>query len=204
MGKIIILNGSPRAPKSNSRRYAEIFMQHSKDDTTYFNITKSNHAELCAQIENFSDILLVFPLYVDGIPVTLLDFLKTLAENSPQSKPVISVLINCGFIEYQQNDAAIEMLKLFCKQSGYQLGSVLRIGGGEAILDTPFRVLVTPKIKRLAATIHRARYQALQVTMPLSKKLYIKASTNYWIRYGEKNGISKEQMETMQIEPQNS
>lgn len=200
MGKIMIINGSPRAPKSNSKRYAEIFIKQGKGDTAYFNITKSNHVELCDKAADFGDILFVFPLYADGIPVTLLRFLKTLEENPPKSKPVISVLINCGFIEYQQNDVAIEIMKLFCEQNGYQFGSVLRIGGGEAILDTPFKLFVIWKIKELHATISNAHYKTLQVTMPLSKKLYIKASTNYWINYGQKNGISKEQMETMKIE----
>lgn len=36
--------------------------------------------------------------------------------------------------------------------------------------------------------------------MPISKKMFIKASTIYWENYGKKNGISKEQMEIMQIE----
>lgn len=36
--------------------------------------------------------------------------------------------------------------------------------------------------------------------MPIPKKMFIKASTAYWEHYGEKNGISKEQMERMQIE----
>ena len=204
MGKIMIINGSPRAPKSNSKLYAEIFMKYGKGDTEYFNITKSNHAQICDKVADFHDILFVFPLYADGIPVTLLSFLKTLEENPPKSKPVVSILINCGFIEYQQNDVAIEMMKLFCEQNGYQFGSVLRIGGGEAILDTIFKIFVTWKIKKLRSTICNAHYKTLQVTMPLSKKLYIKASTNYWINYGHKNGISKEQMETMEIEPENS
>lgn len=36
--------------------------------------------------------------------------------------------------------------------------------------------------------------------MPLPKKLFIKASTSYWENYGKKNGITPEQMATMDIE----
>lgn len=36
--------------------------------------------------------------------------------------------------------------------------------------------------------------------MPIPKKMFIKASTDYWMNYGKKNGISKEQMEIMEIE----
>ncbi len=200
MGSIIILNGSPRAPKSNSKRYAGIFSDNCKCNTEYFNISKTNHYELCGKLGNFTDMLFVFPLYADGIPVTLLNFLKTLEQNPPENKPVVSILINCGFLEYKQNDVAVSMMKLFCKQNGYRFGSVLKIGSGEAILDTPFKLLVVRKIKKFADSISLSRYCTLQTTMPISPKMFVKASTTYWTNYGKRNGITKEQMETMQIE----
>lgn len=200
MGKIMILNGSPRAPKSNSKRYASLFAAVCPLETEYFNITKTNHLELCRAIEGFSDLLLVFPLYADGIPVTLLNFLKTLEENIPQHKPTVSVLVNCGFMEPEQNDVAVKMLQLFCRKNGYPVGSVLKIGSGEAILSTPFRILVRTKIKRLASSIANHNYRSLKVTMLLPKKIFIKASTSYWESYGKRNGITKEQMATMKIE----
>ena len=200
MASIIILNGSPRAPKSNSKYYATILSRNCKCKMEYFNISKTNHYELCGKLENFSDLLFVFPLYADSIPVTLLNFLKTMEKNPPKNKPVVSVLINCGFLECHQNDVAIRMMKLFCKQNGYRFGSVLKIGSGEAILNTPFKILATRKIKKLGTSIICARYRTLQTTMPLSAKMFIKASTVYWTNYGKRNGITKEQMETMHIE----
>ena len=200
MDRIVILNGSPRAPKSNSRQYAEIFSRHCRCATNYFSISGENHLELCAALEDCSDLLLVFPLYADGIPVTLLHFLKVLQQYSPKHKPVVSVLINCGFLEYQQNDVAVDMIELFCRENGYRFGSVLKIGSGEAILNTPFRILAVKKIKKLAVSIMQKKYRTLQTTMPIFPKLFVKASTSYWIDYGKKNGITKEQMETMQIE----
>ena len=67
MGKVLILNGSPRAPKSNSRRYAEIFSTACKLPSDYFNISKTNHAALCQKMSEYSDVLLVFPLYADSL-----------------------------------------------------------------------------------------------------------------------------------------
>ena len=74
----MIINGSPRAPRSNSRRYAEIFARHCGATTVSRHITRTNHLELCAEAGTVDDLLLVFPLYADALPVTLLDFLKTL------------------------------------------------------------------------------------------------------------------------------
>ncbi len=200
MGKILILNGSPRAPRSNSKEYARLVAQQCSMETEYGDITKKNHLELCQKLEGFTDVLFVFPLYADGIPVTLLNFLKTLEENPPQKKPTLSVLINCGFLEPEQNDVAVEMVRLFAKQAGYLFGSALEIGSGEAILSTPFRFLVERKLKKLAKAIAQGKPCSMKVTMPLPKRLFLKASSAYWEEYGKKNGITRAQMETMSIE----
>ncbi len=200
MGKVIIINGSPRAPRSNSKEYGEIFRSYYKGQADTFNITKNNHKEICSKIEDYTDILLVFPLYADGLPVTMLNFLKVLEENPPKNKPKVNVIVNCGFIEPEQNNVCIDMVKLFCKQNTYEFNSVLSIGGGEAILGTPFKIFVKWKIKKLAKSIYNNTVENLSVTMPISKNMYLKASTNYWINYGKRNGITKSQMETMKIE----
>ncbi len=200
MGKVMIINASPREAKSNSKKYAALFAKHCQWDTEYYPVSKSNHAELCRKMEQFSDVLFVFPLYVDSIPSPLLRFLKTLEENAPSHKPVISVLINCGFIEPEQNDVAVKTVRLFCRKNGVPFGSVLKIGSGEAILTTPLRIFISAKIKRFAASITTAKYKTMQSTMPISKKMFLKASSVYWENYGKKNGITKEQMMTMQIE----
>lgn len=202
MGGILILNGSPRAARSNSKRYAAMLEERCGCETAYFPISKTNHQALCGKLGEVSDVVLVFPLYADGIPVTLLNFLKALERHPPKHRPTVSVLINCGFLECRQNDAAVEMVRLFCRQNGYRFGSVLKIGSGEAIWDTPFRLLVARKIRRLAASLMRGAYGTWQVTMPLSPRLFLRASTAYWTKYGERNGVTRAQMETMEIEGQ--
>ncbi|KQC91129.1 hypothetical protein AM596_16375 (plasmid) [Clostridium perfringens CP4] len=200
MGRVIIINGSPRASRSNSKQYGEIFSSYYKEQTDIFNITKNNHKEICNKIAAYTDILLIFPLYADSLPVTMLNFLKVLEENPPKNKPKVNVIINCGFIEPEQNNVCIDMIKLFCKQNGYDFSSVLSIGSGEAILGTPFKIFVKWEIKKLAKAIYNNVVEELNVTMPISKNMYIKASTKYWINYGKKNGITKSQMETIKIE----
>lgn len=200
MAGILILNGSPRAPRSNSKRYAALFMNRCKVQCEYQNITRTNHAALCEKMNEVSDVLLVFPLYADGLPVTLLDFLKTLETCPPERKPVISVLINCGFFEHHQNDVAVRMVELFCRQNGYRFGSVLKIASGEAILDTPFCGLVKRKLGQLAAAIVQGKARVLHVSMPLTRGMFVRASTRYWVSYGKKNGVSREQMAVMEIE----
>lgn len=196
----MILNGSPRAPISNSKKYADIFRRYSGMETSYFNIGRNNHGELCRYMENYSDLLFVFPLYADALPVGFLNFLKYLESNPPANKPVVSILINCGFMEYQQNEVAVEMIRYFCRKNGYQMGSILMLGSGEAIMDTPFKYVANIKIRKLANSIASRRYKTLHGTMPLSKRLFKIAATVYWVNYGKKFGTSKKEMETMKIE----
>ena len=168
-------------------------------DTEYCEVKKSNHLTLCQMIENYSDIVFVFPLYADSIPVTFLNFLKALEENVPLKKPTISVVINCGFIEPYQNDIAVKMLQLFAKKMVILL---VRTQNWErrGNFDNTFSYFFESENEKFAISIEKQKYNNFQVTMPISKKMFIKASTAYWTNYGKKNGISKEQMEIMEIE----
>lgn len=60
MGKVIIINGSPRAPRSNSKKYGEIFRSYYKGQADTFNITKNNHKEICSKIESIQIYYLFF------------------------------------------------------------------------------------------------------------------------------------------------
>lgn len=200
MEKILILNGSPRAPKSNSKRYAEIFMKHYPHEAVYRAVNSKNHLTLCKEINDYTQILFVFPLYADALPSGFLHFLKTLETHPPARKPLISILINCGFLEHEQNEVAIRMMRLFCRRNGYLMGSILMLGSGEAILNTPFKYIATRKIRQLAQSIASGRYRTLTGTMPLSKTLFRMAAEIYWTRYGKRFGTSKPQMQTMEIE----
>ena len=198
--KIVLLNGSPRAPKSNSRRYAVIFREHCPVAADYFEITRRNHAMLCSKMDEYTDVVLVFPLYADSLPVSLLDFLKSLEAARSERRPTVSVMINCGFLEYEQNMVAMDMVRLFCRRNGYPFGSVLMIGGGEAILDTPFRLLAGRRIAAFARAVAEGRAQIMHVTMPITKRMFLWASDIYWRMYGRRHGVSKRQMESMRIE----
>ena len=106
--EVLLLNGSPRAPVSHSKELARMFQEACPLPGKYRAISSSNHKELCQLAGKASHLLLVFPLYVDGIPATLLEFLKALEREPPREKPTISLLINCGFLEPEQNDTAVK------------------------------------------------------------------------------------------------
>ena len=196
MGRLLIVNGSPRAPRSNSRRYIEYLLQNWKGAADQYAAVSGGPVSF----ELYTDLLLVFPLYVDGVPAVLLPFLKTLAAWDGTPRPHVHVLVNCGFLEPEQNQVAVKMVRFFCKRYGFPWGMTLRIGSGEAILDTPFAWFAHRGIRRLAAGMQSGRSEVVSVRMPLSKALFVRASTRYWSGYGAKNHMTAEQMRTMEIE----
>lgn len=46
MGKLLIVNGSPRAPKSNSKRYAALLKAYMPQQTDEYNVTEKRHKEI--------------------------------------------------------------------------------------------------------------------------------------------------------------
>ena len=204
MEKLMIVNGSPRAPRSNSKRYGALVREAWGPGTETYLVTEKKHEEACRKLASFDHLLFAFPLYADGLPVTLMGFLKALEKTPPAKKPTVHILVNCGFYEPEQNRTACGMIQLFCRRNGYPLGSVLCVGSGEAILDTPFASLVKRKIGKLVSSIKKGEPISLKVTMPLPKRVYIRASTRYWLKYGEKNHLTRAQMETMDIETPNN
>ena len=63
MEGILIVNGSPRAPRSNSKLYAEAFMKGWRKGAEYMNLTLINHQAIIEKIGSgaYREVLFVFP-----------------------------------------------------------------------------------------------------------------------------------------------
>ena len=62
MANIMILNGSPRASRSNSKEYAELFRKEASAENGLLSRSFGRSRRGCArQMAGFSDVLLVFP-----------------------------------------------------------------------------------------------------------------------------------------------
>ena len=119
MERMLILNASPRAPRSNSKSYAQMLAHAWGGPASYREVRSPDGFEaLRREAEQSAHLVLVFPLYADSLPVPLVRFLKDLEAHPLAARPVVSVVVNCGFLEPGQNDLAVEMVRLFCRRSG--------------------------------------------------------------------------------------
>lgn len=200
MDKLLILNGSPRSRRSNSQKFTQILTKYLSCEWEECFLFTQDHREICDKVKEYSDVLFVFPLYVDSLPCCVLEFLDCLCQNLPDSYPTIHLMINCGFLETEQNSIAIKTLQFFCKKYGFPFGSCLSIGSGEAILTPPFYLLFQLKLRKLAKSILRSVPVNLSIALPLSKKRFLVESEKFWLSAGEKNGLTKKQMQSPNIE----
>lgn len=100
--ELAIINGSPRPGKSNSKKYIQSFLNFFKKDCPVFTSKTDMPEKIWEGVKNATDILFVFPLYADGIPVSLLKFLKTASDFPSAKGKRIHVLINCGFLKHNR------------------------------------------------------------------------------------------------------
>lgn len=196
----MIINGSPRGFRSNSKEYIEIFKNYWGKDVNEYNVVTKMDNNIEENIKNSEDMLFVCPLSTDSIPAVMIDFLKKLEQLSLVRKITLHIFINCGFLEPKQCSSALETLKYYAEKNGYTQGMTLCLGAGEAILKTPFSFIAKRKMKQFAKHMKKGNRKDLDATMPLTKRLYIIGSKSYWLSYGKRYGINEEQMRTLRIE----
>lgn len=104
---LAVFNGSPRGKSSNSSVITGWFTAHSSHEVSVYYLNKFKERD--SQIEAFlqaDQILMVFPLYVDGMPGQVKAFFEALTTHKDQliSKP-ITFIIHSGFSEGIQSRA---------------------------------------------------------------------------------------------------
>ena len=92
--------------------------------------TLAPEATLLEDVRAADLLLLVFPLYADGVPARMKRALMAIAAAGLKPRTV-AALANCGFLESGHNDTALEICRLFARDAGFTwLGGLGRGGGG--------------------------------------------------------------------------
>jgi NAD(P)H-dependent FMN reductase len=84
-------------------------------------------------------VVLSFPLYVDSLPAPLTRLLELIAERRTRAAssgtPRLAVIVQCGFPESHQCDAAVGICRLFAARTGMRWAGALAMGMGGSIGD---------------------------------------------------------------------
>lgn len=145
-------------------------------------------------------ILLVAPLYVDGLPAPAIAAMERIAHARsalPETAkaPRLAVLIHCGFIEPAHNATAIEMCREFAACARLEWAGALALGGGGIPSGQAARALVAARdaLADGRSIPEEIRRRADRPAMP--RLLYILGGNAMWRRVAKKRfGLTRFQL----------
>lgn len=198
--KISIINGSPKAIKSNSEILGNYLLSLLKENeikkyySIYFRLNDENKNE----IHNSDILIFLFPLHVDGIPSNLLKLLvKFEEEKIIKSETKIYCIVNNGFYESKQNRLAILQIKNWCEKVNARWGQGIGVGAGELLPHLKKYPLGRGPLKNLGKVLDKFSANILTlksdediyVNPNWLKSLYFFQATISWILKGRKNNL---------------
>ena len=147
--KALLLIGSPRVEKSTSASLGNYLISKLEEvgmasETLYLYrvINREETIEkLFKAIESTDLIVLTFPLYVDSLPATVIKAMEAIKKyrdtlDTKKTQRFIAI-VNNGFPEGSQNSIALQICKIFAKESGFFWKGGLSLGGGGAVNGVP-------------------------------------------------------------------
>ena len=172
--KITVINGSPKAVKSNSEILGNYLSSLLKENEIkkYYSISFKLNDKMKNEIYNSDVLIFLFPLYVDGIPSNLLKLLVEFEkEKVIKSGSKIYCVVNNGFYEGKQNFLALLHMKNWCKKVNAKWGQGIGIGSGELLPYLKKFKLGQGPLKNLEKIL--SRFSRNILTLNSDKNIYI-------------------------------
>ena len=198
--KISIINGSPKAIKSNSEILGNYLSSLLKENEIkeYYSISFRLNDENKNEIYNSDVLIFLFPLHVDGIPSNLLKLLVEFEkEKVIKSGTKIYCIVNNGFYEGKQNRLAILQVKNWCEKVKADWGQGIGVGAGELSPYLKKYKLGKGPLKNLGKVLNK--FSANILTLKSDKDIYVNPNwlkslyffqgTISWILKGRKNNL---------------
>ena len=145
----LALVGSPKMAKSTSGSLANYMFGRMPEEGVVKDIIHVGKAlrkeelwnELTTDLDAADTVILIFPLYWDGLPSHLvrgLERLRARRRSSAPGKPQqLVAIVNNGFCEPEHNETAVDICKIFAKEMGFDWSGGLIVAGGAAINGRP-------------------------------------------------------------------
>ena len=198
--KISIINGSPKAGKSNSEILGNYLLSLLKDNgiRKYYSISVRLDDKIKNEIYNSDVLIFLFPLYVDGIPSNLLKLLVEFEKKKViKYGTKIYCIVNNGFYEGKQNQLAILQIKNWCEKVKARWGQGIGVGAGELLPHLKKYPLGQGPLKNLGKVLDK--FSANILTLKSDEDIYINPNwlrslyflqgSISWILKGRKNNL---------------
>jgi len=208
--KALLLIGSPkgknRSTSESVGNYLLARLQEMGIETEKVFINSSMRSDeaiagFLSTVESSDILILAFPLYVDSLPSRVVKALELIAENRKSSKDQrLLAISNSGFPEAFHNHTALDICRLFARETGIEWAGGLALGGGEAIGGRPLDEIggMVRNVKRSldlsAAALVEGRSVPEEAVNLMAKPfiprfLYLFMGNMGWKRQAKKNGV---------------
>jgi multimeric flavodoxin WrbA len=144
----LLLIGSPRA-KSNSASLGgylcDQLNKHGWEIETLRARAAVASPEKTEQLREAVDradlVVVAFPLYVDSLPAPLIRAFEEMARErsgrEPTKRQRLVAIVNSGFPESSQSRTALDICRLFARETGFEWAGGLALGAGEMLGQKP-------------------------------------------------------------------
>lgn len=143
--RLVVINGSPRAPSSNTRLLMECFQTGFEEaaGNTVQSHTLHNRTARTAARDAYADsdlVIFAFPLYVHAMPGHLKRFWESIAQLPPRPGRRVGFVVQSGFPEAHQSRWLERYLVRLPARLGAESAGVVIRGGCEGIQIMPERM----------------------------------------------------------------
>ncbi|MDD3140766.1 MAG: NAD(P)H-dependent oxidoreductase [Lachnospiraceae bacterium] len=203
---LVVLNGSPKKSRSSTAAIIQGIKEIIGNDITVFQavdfMRKADveNETVIAEILKADTLLIVFPLYVDALPMPLVTIMQCLEKKAKalKSMPKVYAICHCGFYEASQNETALRMIYNFCNRTGFSwqygvgIGAGVFLGGAKEIKKGPTKEIFNVLCSLCSAVKGNLNEKKENVfIMPsVPRLIYIFGGNMGWKRQAKNNGVS--------------
>jgi len=141
--KLLVINGSPRGKRGNTlvmlHKIADGFQSTRANSVSWLHLQEVRvMKDLASQYEKADCVFLGFPLYTDGMPGIVKEFIDSLEPlKSRKNNPPIGFLVHSGFPEARHSRFVEQFLVTLAERLGSPYLGTLVKGGSEGIRMMP-------------------------------------------------------------------
>ena len=151
--KRLVLNGSPRGHRSNSRIIISWIMDGfseagaAEPPVTDLARTRNLEEQRQAFLEA-EEVLLVFPLYTDSVPAVVKGFIDSLEDADPArlSGKRLAIVVHSGFPESVHSEPVVRYLRRLCQRLRMICAGTAIKGGSEGFRVMPGSMTKKPRL----------------------------------------------------------
>lgn len=192
--KKILLNGSPRGDKSNSKVMLRWFNEGYGEDLPIYNLhLERYHKEAKEAFLQANDIFIIMPLYCNSMPAQVMRFFECLEEEKERLKGKrISALIHLGFPEGTQAHFLKEILEKIFSVLNLECKEIIIRGGSEGtrLIPEGWQRKTVKSIQALGRAFKEDRVFPREAIYYLSNPMVLTRRQKFFMRLGDQLGFS--------------